>query len=39
MGVITLFTDNHTHSKMWDEIIYPFLNFNACTDEVWEWIK
>ena len=24
---------------MWDEIIYPFPNFNGCTIEVWEWIS
>ena len=24
---------------MWDEIIYPFPNFNALTVEVWEWIS
>ena len=24
---------------MWDEIIYPFPNFNGCTVEVWEWIS
>ena len=23
---------------MWDEIIYPFLNFNGAVDEVWEYI-
>ena len=22
------------HYKMWDEITYPFLNFNGCTVEV-----
>ena len=22
--------------KVWDEIIYPFLNFNGYTDEVWD---
>ena len=27
------------HYKVWDEIIYPFLNFNGATDEVWEWIS
>ena len=26
-------------SKVWDEIIYSFLNFNGCTVEVWEWIS
>ena len=25
-------------SKVWDEITYPFLNFNGCTVEVKEWI-
>ena len=24
---------------MWDEITYPFLNFNGCTIEVSEWIS
>ena len=24
---------------MWDEIIYPFPNFNGFTIEVWEWIS
>ena len=26
-------------SKAWDEITYPFLNFNGCTVEVQEWIS
>ena len=30
---------NHMPSKVWDEITYPFLNFNGCTVEVWEWIS
>ena len=25
---------NYIHYKLWDEIIYPFLNFNGCTVEV-----
>ena len=25
---------NHMLSKVWDEITYPFLNFNGCTVEV-----
>ena len=25
--------------KMWDEITYPFPNFNSCTTEVWEQIN
>ena len=30
---------NHTPSKVWDRITYPFLNFNGCTVEVYEWIS
>ena len=25
-------------NKVWDEITYPFLNFNGYTAEVYEWI-
>ena len=25
--------------KVWDEITYPFPNFNSYTIEVWEWIS
>ena len=24
---------------MWEEIVYPFSNFNGCTVEVWELIS
>ena len=30
---------NHLHGKVWDEINYPFLNFNGYTVEVKEWIS
>ena len=30
---------NHMHFIMWDEITYPFPNFNGGTVEVWEWIS
>ena len=30
---------NHMPSKMWDEITYPFPNFDGATIEVWEWIS
>ena len=30
---------NHTHHNVWDEITYPFLNFNGATVEVWELIS
>ena len=29
---------NYIHYKGWDEITYPFPNFNGTTVEVWEWI-
>ena len=29
---------NHMPSKVWDEIAYPFINFNVCTVEVEVWI-
>ena len=28
---------NYTHYQVWDEITYPFPNFNGSTVEVWEW--
>ena len=28
----------YIHYKMWQEITYPFPNFNGCNVEVWEWI-
>ena len=36
---IPAWISNHILSKVWDEITYPFPNFNACTVEVWEWIS
>ena len=30
---------NHTHYNVWDDITYPFLNFNGATVEVYEWIS
>ena len=30
---------NYDHYKVWDEITYPFPNFNGCTIDVWEWIS
>ena len=30
---------NHMPCNVWDEITYPFLNFNGCTVEVQEWIS
>ena len=36
---IPAWISNHMPSKVWDEIINPFPNFNGCTVEVWEWIS
>ena len=37
--LIPAWVSNHMHSKVWNEITYPFLNFNGCTVEVLEWIS
>ena len=34
LTLITAWISNHMPSNMWDEITYPFLNFNGCTVEV-----
>ena len=31
--------DDHLPIKVWDEINYPFPNFNGCIAEVWKWIS
>ena len=36
---IASWISNHVPSKMWDEITYPFTNFNSCTIEVWQEIS
>ena len=36
---ISAWKSNHASSKVWDEITYPFPNFNGCTVYVWEWIS
>ena len=30
---------NYIHYNVWDEITYPFPNFNGGTVEVWEWLS
>ena len=39
LTLIPAWIRNHTPSKVWDEITYPFLNFNGTTVEVYEWIS
>ena len=31
LTIIPAWISNHMPSKVWDEITYPFLNFNGCT--------
>ena len=35
---ISAWVSNHMSNKLWDEVTYPFPNFNSCTVEVLEWI-
>ena len=37
--LIPVWISNYIHYKVWDEITYPFQNFNGCIVEVWEWIS
>ena len=39
LTLIPAWIRNHMPSKMWDEITYPFPNFNGSTVEVCEWIS
>ena len=34
LTLIPAWISNHTHYNVWDEITYPFLNFNGATVEV-----
>ena len=36
---IPAWVSNYIHYKVWNEITYPFTNFNGATVEVWEWIN
>ena len=38
LTVISACIGNHMFRKVWDEIIYPFPNYNGATVEVGEWI-
>ena len=37
--LIPAWMSNYIHYNMWDEITYPFPNFNNATVEVWKWIS
>ena len=34
LTLIPAWISNYIHYKVWDELTYPFLNFNGCTVEV-----
>ena len=36
---LSIWWHHHMSSEMQDVIIYPFLNFNGATVEVWKWIR
>ena len=38
-GIAKKLIGKHIPSEEWDEIIYPFQNFNFCTAKVLEWIS
>ena len=35
IGNVPVWISNNMPSKLWNEITYPFPNFNGCTDAVW----
>ena len=39
LTLIPAWISNYIPSDVWDEITYPFTNFNGATIEVWEWIS
>ena len=39
LTLIPAWISKYIHHKVWDEITYPFPNFNGCTVEVWGWIS
>ena len=39
INFIPTWISNDMPSKVWDESIYPFPNFNGTAIEVWEWIS
>ena len=39
LTLIPAWISNPMPINVWDEITYPFPNFNGCTVKVWEWIS
>ena len=38
-SLIPAWISSYIHNKMWDEMTYPFPNFNGAAVEVWNWIS
>ena len=36
---IPVWISDYIHHKVWDEITYPFPNFNGATVVIWGWIR
>ena len=39
LTLISAWISRHMFSNVWDQITYPFPNFNGAADAVWEWIS
>ena len=39
LTLIPTWISNYTHREVWNDIAYPFPNFNGYTVEVWKWIS
>ena len=37
--LIAAWISHQMPGELWNEIIYPFPNFNGCTVDVWKWIS
>ena len=38
LTLIPIWISNYIQYKVWDEITYPFPNFNGANIGIWEWI-
>ena len=36
LSLIQAWISNNIHYEVWDEITYPFLNFNSAAIDIWE---
>ena len=38
-NIISVWISNHMLHEVWNDITYPFPNFNGCTVEIWQFIS